>query len=86
VPLTTRYNVTTAAPPKVGKSRSVYFQVPIPINPLAVFGINVDFAVGETSIDKAAENGNITKVHYADVRYQSFISLVGIYETIVYGE
>lgn len=52
-------------------------------------GILCLFAWGDASINKAMENGNITKVHHVDYEYNRYSCLMPFYEgytVIVYGE
>jgi len=43
-------------------------------------------AVGDASIKKAMENGDITKIHHIDHETLSVLGLYAKYKTIVYGE
>ena len=43
-------------------------------------------AMGDASIKKAMENGDITKIHHVDHESLSVLGLYAKYKTIVYGE
>ena len=43
-------------------------------------------AVGDASIEAAAKNGNITKIHHVDHESMSVFGVYSTYKTIVYGE
>jgi hypothetical protein len=70
----------------VGTASSVYFSVPFATTFASLAGITVDFAVDKASVDEAARNGKISKIHYIDLRYRCFVGCVAIFETIVHGE
>ena len=42
-------------------------------------------AVGDASINQAAENGNIDRVSWASQRVENILGIYGTYTTIVYG-
>ena len=44
------------------------------------------FASGDCSIDAAAKNGNITKIHHVDYSASSVLGIYSKFETHVYGE
>ena len=48
-----------------------------------LFGL---FAFGDCSINKAIENGNISKIHYIDNNLRSFLFIASESTTIIYGE
>ena len=79
MPLTTDYRETSARPPKVGRAGTSIVVIPL-------FFVQLDFAFGDASIDRAAENGNISRVHYADMEYTQVLGIFGRYEVIAYGE
>lgn len=43
-------------------------------------------AMGDASIDMAAKNGGITKIHYVDWDVTNFLGIIGTYNCTVYGE
>lgn len=44
------------------------------------------FAVGEASIERAAQNGNIKKITHIDWHVKNILGIYGIYTVTVYGE
>ena len=42
-------------------------------------------AIGDASINKAAENGNITRISWASQRVENILGIYGTYTTIIYG-
>ena len=44
------------------------------------------FATGDSSIQKAMQNGGITKIHHVDAKVFSVLGLYAKYTTVVYGE
>jgi hypothetical protein len=79
VPLTTNFTNTPARPSKVGVDRTSMIAIPL-------LYLYIDWSVGDASIRRAAENGNIKKIHYADMGYYQVLGIVGWYETTVYGD
>lgn len=49
----------------------------------SLFGL---IAVGDASIETAAKNGNITKIHHVDYESSSFIGIFANFTTVVYGD
>ncbi len=43
-------------------------------------------AIGDASIQKAAHNGGITKVHYADYRFENILGIYAKFTTVAYGQ
>ena len=43
-------------------------------------------ATGDASIQTAARNGGITKIHHVDWEAKNILGIIGKYKTIVYGE
>jgi len=43
-------------------------------------------AIGDASIQKAADNGGITKVHYADYRFENILGIYSKFTTVAYGQ
>jgi hypothetical protein len=43
-------------------------------------------ATGDASLNTAAKNGGITKIHHADWKVKNTLGFFGEYTTIVYGE
>jgi hypothetical protein len=43
-------------------------------------------ATGDASIDAAAKNGGITKIHHVDVKASSVLGIFATYTVVVYGE
>ena len=78
-PLSTDFKSTPADCPKVGKASTFYVFIPL-------FFVNIDLALEDASVKKAAQKGGISKVHYADYEHTSILIFFGSYETIVYGE
>ena len=78
-PLTTDFDATPAEAPRVGRASTAYIMLPL----IVVF---IDLAFEDASVAKAARNGGITKVHYADHEFVSVLGLYGTYTTTVYGE
>jgi hypothetical protein len=58
-------------PTKVGRATS-----------RSIFGV---YAVGDASIDTAAKNGGITRIHHVDYETQSVLGVIADYTTVVYG-
>lgn len=58
-------------PTKVGRASS-----------RSIFGI---YAVGDSSIETAAKNGGITRIHHVDYETQSVLGVIADYTTVVYG-
>lgn len=58
-------------PTKVGRSHA-----------RSIFGL---YATGDASIDTAARNGGITKIHHVDHESQVILGVIADYTTIVYG-
>lgn len=48
----------------------------------SIFGL---YATGDASIETAARNGGITKIHHVDHETQSYLGVLADYTTIVYG-
>ncbi|MCK5802176.1 MAG: TRL-like family protein [Lentisphaeria bacterium] len=44
------------------------------------------FGWGDASIEKAAANGGLVKIHYADYEFVSYAGVYGTFTTVVYGE
>jgi len=44
------------------------------------------FATGDSSIQKAMQNGGITRIHHVDAKVFSVLGLYAKYTTVVYGE
>ncbi len=44
------------------------------------------YTKGDASIQRAMENGNITKVHHVDWDAKNIFGVYGVYKIIVYGE
>ena len=44
------------------------------------------FATGDSSIQKAMQNGGITKIHHVDCKVFSVLGLYAKYTTVVYGD
>lgn len=78
-PLSTDYSATPAGG-KVGTASTIYFSIPI------WFGRFLSFAWDDASIARAAAEGGITKVTYADYEFMNILGVVGIYTTIAHGE
>lgn len=43
-------------------------------------------ATGDASIEAAAKNGGITKIHHVDEHATNILGIIATYEVIVYGE
>ena len=43
-------------------------------------------AMGDSSIETAKKNGNITKVQHVDWEVENILGLIGNYKVVVYGE
>lgn len=43
------------------------------------------FATGDASIDTAAKNGGITKIHHVDHESQTILGVIADFTTVVYG-
>lgn len=76
VPLTTNFDSTPCLPSRVGRANTFFLRLPF----------TVGLAFDDASIERAAQNGNIREVHYADVEFTQVMGVWGTYETIVYGE
>lgn len=48
----------------------------------AILGV----ATGDASIEKAMQNGGITKIHHVDCKVQVILMIYAKYTTVVYGE
>jgi hypothetical protein len=48
----------------------------------SIFGL---YATGDASVETAAKNGGITKIHHVDYESQIFLGVMADYTTIVYG-
>jgi hypothetical protein len=46
----------------------------------------VCFATGDSSIQKAMQNGGITKIHHVDCKVFSILGVYAKYTTVVYGD
>lgn len=68
-PLTVGANQDT--PTKVGRATS-----------RSIFGV---YAVGDSSIETAAKNGGITKIHHVDYETQTVLGVIADFTTVVYG-
>lgn len=44
------------------------------------------FATGDASIETAAKNGGITKIHHIDVHSKNILGIIATYTVYVYGE
>ena len=44
------------------------------------------FSLGDSSMDAAAENGNLLSIHYMDRQVFSFLGIFATYTTVVLGE
>ena len=44
------------------------------------------FATGDSSIQKAMQNGGITRIHHVDAKVFSVLGVYAKYTTVVYGE
>jgi hypothetical protein len=69
-PITTGPDQTT--PNKVGRATM-----------RSIFGI---YASGDASIQTAAKNGGISKIHHVDYEAQSIFGVIADFTTVVYGE
>ena len=78
-PLTTDFRDTPARPARVGRAHTTYIMLPL----IIVF---LDIAFDDASVRKAASNGGIKTIHYADYEMTTVLGLFGSYETIVHGE
>ena len=79
-PLMTDMEQTPASAPKTGKATTQFLWVLYPI---------FSFAFDDASIERAAKNGGITKIYYADYEVTTVNVLLFAftkYTTIVYGE
>ena len=79
-PLMTNMEQTPASATKTGKATTTYIRILHPV---------LSFAFDNASLEAAARNGGITKIHYADYEVtQVNLLLVGFtqFTTIVYGE
>ena len=43
-------------------------------------------AIGDSSINTAKKNGNISKIHYVDWDVENILGIIGRYKVTVYGE
>ena len=43
-------------------------------------------AMGDSSIETAKKNGNITKVYHVDWEVENILGIIGNYKVVVYGE
>ena len=79
-PLTTQFSGTPATHSRHGRAGTFYIMIPTFIGP------PLTFAWEDASVEKAAQDGNITRLHYADHEFTSVFGIFGHYETIAYGE
>lgn len=78
-PLTTDFDRTDVADKKVGRSSTQYIRVPNP-------WFDIDVAWDRADIERAARDGKITKVAYADYEITSVLGIYVKFTTIVYGD
>ncbi len=78
-PLTTNFENTPVETLRKGEASTDYIFVPFFFAPF-------DIAFGDASIQKAAQNGGITKVHYADHEFLRVLGIYARFTTTVYGE
>ena len=76
-PLSTNMEKTAALATKTGKASTTFIRFFYP---------GLDVAFDDASIEQAARNGAITKIHYADYEYTMVLGIFGRFTTIVYGE
>jgi hypothetical protein len=43
-------------------------------------------ALGDASLTSAAKNGGISKIHYADYKFENILGVYSKFTTVVYGE
>lgn len=51
-----------------------------------IFFTGLDVAFDDASIQKAAKNGGLSKIYYADYEAKSVLGVFGMFTTKVYGE
>ena len=78
-PLTTDFDRTDIADKKMGQSTTYFFKIPNP-------WVDVDFAWDNASIERAAAQGQITKVAYADYEVLSIFGIFVRFTTTTYGD
>lgn len=62
---------------KEGKSQMSFIQVPF---------LYVNFTWGEGALQEATDDGNITKVHYADYHFFNVLGIYSSYQVVARGE
>ncbi|MHC4514686.1 MAG: TRL-like family protein [Planctomycetota bacterium] len=76
-PLMTNMEETSASATKTGKATTMFIRI---------IYAGLDFAFDDASLEAAARNGGITKIHYADYEVTTVLGLFGKFTTIVHGE
>ena len=78
-PLTTNFsNTPVPAKRRVGAASTMYIR--------DIFFTGLDVAFDDASIQKAAKNGGLSKIYYADYEAKSVLGVFGMFTTKVYGE
>ena len=76
---------------------SLYSQVKLPVNATSnssyskvgkasCTSILTLITTGDASIEAAAKNGGITKIHHVDWEVENILGIIGTYTTTVYGD
>ncbi len=76
-PLMTDLDKTPATASKTGRATTIF---------LRLFYPGLDIALDDASIEAAARDGGITRIHYADYDLKLVLGLYGEFTTIVHGE
>ena len=77
-PLTTDFDRTDVSDKKQGTATTYYLNIP--------YWIPLDVALGNATIEKAAKNGKITDVAYADYEILSVMGIFAKFSVTAYGD
>ena len=77
-PLTTNF-LATPKGSKTGQSATLYLRIPL------IF-VNPDFAWADGGIQRAAQNGGITTIYYADYHYTTVLGIFARFTVTVHGD
>lgn len=80
-PVTGMWYTNVSGPVTVGSSTDT----PTKVGRATVRSLFGVYAVGDASIDTAAKNGGITRIHHVDFETQNILGVVADFTTVVYG-
>jgi len=78
-PLTVNCHGTKTAGNKVGVATTTFLSIPL-------YYVSLDFAWDDCDVKKAADQGGITTVYYADYELEQVLGIFGRFTVRVYGE